>query len=69
MELNEMRELALEALVARLEKINALIAGLKAEISGKPARAKARKWRISAEGRKRISEAQRKRWATARKAS
>ncbi len=58
---------SLDAEIAQLERARALLSGIAATKTAPPQ--SRRKGKMSAEGRKRIAEAQRKRWAKQKKAS
>jgi hypothetical protein len=58
---------SIDAEIAQLERARALLSGTAATKTAPPR--SRRKGRMSAEGRKRIAEAQRKRWAAQKKAS
>jgi hypothetical protein len=55
----------IDAEISRLQQARAFLAGLEGSQLAKP---KAKKHKMSAEGRKRIADAARKRWADMRKA-
>lgn len=59
----------LEREINRLKEARALLAGGSAKRRGRPPGKATRKRRLTAEGRKRISEALKRRWALRRKAA
>lgn len=61
---------AIDTEISRLQQARALLAGLDGSQLAKPIKPRAtrKKHKMSAEGRKRIAEAQRKRWAAKKKA-
>jgi hypothetical protein len=59
----------LEREIARLKEARALLAGAGAKRRGRPPGKSTRKRRLSPEGRKRISDALKRRWALRRKAA
>jgi hypothetical protein len=58
---------SIDAEISRLQQARALLAGLDGSQPAKP-KATRKTHKVSAEGRKRIAEAMRKRWAAKRKA-